>query len=221
MHTDSKALGRSLALALCGLLPGVSALGQVSEIYSHLDEVALSSMATPGGDGLLPTAIAEADIALTHARLAAGDSLNLTGMRRHAGHVVHALDPAVVGGVGPGLGFGVRRAALEAARQMELVTAADSLSENVARHALYVRTSLDDAARWSDEAVAVAQQIQTARSVAAALPLLRRLVSLCHAIRWGRDADRNGIVSWEEGEGGLAQAEYHMHSLRRGEGLAP
>lgn len=212
-------LGRALALACCGLLHGARAQAQASEIYTHLDRVAVSSSATPAGDGLLPTAIAEADIALQHARLAMEDSLSLTGMRRHAGHVMHALDPAVVSGAGPGLGFGVRQAALEGARHLELVGAADSLPENVARHTTYMIPSLADAARWSDEAVALGQDIQTARSVTAALPLVRRLVLLCHAIRWGRDADRNGIVGWQEGEGGLAQAEYHMRALRRGEGL--
>lgn len=194
--------------------------GQAPSAYSELNLVAVSYPDTPNGQGLLPTALAEADIALQHARLAVEDSLSLVQMRRHAGHAIHALDPAVVGGVGPGLGYGVRQSATEAAQHVEVAASADSLSENIAVHALAISTSLANAEQWSGQAVELAQEIQSARSVAAARPLVSRLVSLCHAIRWGRDADGDGIVGWTQGEGGLAQAEYHMNLLRRGEGLA-
>lgn len=205
---------------MLGLLPGAVVFGQAPDVYAQLDEVAVSYPDTPNGQGLLATALAEADIALQHARLGAEDSLTLVPMRRHANHAVHALDPAVVAGVGPGLGYGVRRAASEAGHIMETVTATDSLSQNVSVHALAIATSLANAVQWSDQAVELAQQIQRTSSVTTALPLVRRLESLCHAIRWGRDADGDDVVGWHQGEGGLAQAEYHMNALRRGEGLA-
>ena len=64
----------------------------------------------------------------------------------------------------------------------------------------------------------MAQAILSARSVAEARPLVDRLEALCEAVLWGRDVDRDGIVGWEEGEGGLAQAKYHMNLLRRARG---
>lgn len=188
---------------------------------------------TPTGQGLLPTALAEADIAIAHARLARADSLSLVGMRRHAAHVVHALDPSVVSGAGPGLGFGVSRGAREASRHIELATATDTLmmpsdtlaeaqfSENVAVHLPHISASLAGAARRTDQAIALAQRIQTASSLSNALPLADQLIDLCVGIRYGVDANRDGIVGWQESEGGLAQATYHMNLLRRGEGLSP
>lgn len=307
IQIDVTTLGRVLAVSVLAAIP-TETLAQAdlqaqtdlqanAEVHVYIGYVAEAFADTPIGQGLLPTAVAEADIALEHARLALEDSLSLVGMRRHAGHVVHALDPTVVGGVGPGLGYGVRRAAEEAARQIELAAAAnavaadaaaasdsvdanpadvdgpprvaadnaavdsapgaagagsatpgpvadpaaperlttdsaradsmatdrqtlDTRSENVARHAPHITSSLTNAVRWTGQAIELAQDIQTTPSVTAALPLVVRLFALCHAIRWGRDVDGDGIVGWRDGEGGLAQASYHLSSLRRGEGLA-
>lgn len=215
---DARLLRRALALPLFGLCVGASVQAQ-AEAYTHIGHAAESFAETPTGQGLLPTAMAEARIAEQHVELAVADSLTLVGMRRHAGHVIHALDPDVVQGVGPGLGFGVRRAALEAMRHVELAAAADSASESVTLHALHITTSLANVVQWVDEAVALAQQIQSTSSVAAAVPLVERLEGLCQAILWGRDGNGDGVVGWREGDGGVAQATYHMNLLRRAEGL--
>ncbi len=50
---------------------------------------------TPMGAGLLPTAIAAARIAATHAGLAARQPTNLEYMKTHAGHVLNAIDPTL------------------------------------------------------------------------------------------------------------------------------
>jgi len=42
--------------------------------------------------------------------------------------------------------------------------------------------------------------------------LLRQIVN-------GVDANEDGSVSWEEGEGDLAQAEHHVGFMLKGEGL--
>lgn len=190
-----------------------------SDVNTHLGHVAVAFGTTPGGMGLLPTAMSEAETAEQHARLAAADSVSLAVWRRHAGHVVYALDPALVSGVGPGLGYGVRQAASEAVGHIELVLATDSLSENVALRAPRILAALSNAVMWAEQAAALAQDLQAAPSVGAAEPLVERLEALCAALLWGRDANRDGIVGWEAGEGGLAQAENHMNLLRRAEGL--
>lgn len=211
-------LRRAPALACFATCIATSVAAQ-ADVRTHIGYAAESFAETPTGQGLLPTAMAEARIAEQHVELAVADSLTLVGMRRHAGHVIHALDPDVVAGAGPGLGFGVRRAALEALRHVELAAAADSASENVTLHALHITTSLANVVQWVDEAVTLAQQIQTAPSVAAAVPMVQRLESLCRAILWGRDGNGDGVVGWREGDGGVAQATYHMNLLRRAEGL--
>ena len=35
----------------------------------------------------------------------------------------------------------------------------------------------------------------------------------------GMDADGDGEITWQEGEGGLAQAAQHMQFMKEGEGL--
>ena len=186
---------------------------------THLGHVAVAFEGTPGGMGLLPTALSEAETAERHVRLAAADSVSLAVWRLHAGHVIAALDPALVSGSGPGLGYGVRRAASEAAAHMDLFLAADTLSESAAVHAPRILTALNSAVERTEEATALARDVQTAPSVGAARPLVERLEALCEAILWGRDANEDGVVGWEQGEGGLAQAKYHMNLLRRAEGL--
>jgi len=215
MHATT--LRRVLGLVLAGVVVGTAAEAQDSA-HAHIMHAADAFADTPGGLGLLPTAMAEAEVAAQHAELAMEDPLNLDAMRRHAGHVLHALDPAMSGG-GPGLGYGVMAAASGAARHVGLALLSELTSDNLGLHARHIATSLDNVVRWTEEAVPLARQIQSAPSAASAAPLVARLNTLCRAIVRGMDADRDGRVGWQEGEGGLAQATYHMNLLKRGEGL--
>ncbi len=188
-------------------------------MYTHVGHVSVAFGGAPTGMGLLPAALAEAETAERHARLAAADSVSLVVWRLHAGHVLHALDPALGSGAGPGLGYGVRQATRDAVEHIELILAVDSVTQNVALRIPRIHSALRSALQHADRAVALAEDILVAPSVQAARPLVRQLEAACEALLWGRDADRDGVVSWEEGEGGLAQAEYHMNLLRRAEGL--
>jgi len=175
-------------------------------------------MDTPAGLGLLETALVDAETAVQHADLAVGDSLSVDGMRRHAGHVLSALDPALAPG-GPGSGYGVKRAAAEATQHLELLLATDSIPENVSVHATYIAAALADVVEWTDEAISVAERLQLAPSRSEAASLASRLDQLCRAIRYGRDANGDRRVLWNRGESGLKQAIEHMNLLKRGEGL--
>ena len=210
-------LARALGPALAGLLVCTATQAQ-NPVHSHVGHATDAFDGTPGGQGLLPTALVEARVAAQHAALAAADPANLDGMRRHAGHVLHALDPTIVAG-GPGLGYGVRAAASAAAQHLELALSSEGVTENVELHAGHALASLANARRWTDQAVALAQRIQTAGRASDAASLVTQLDALCQSILYGRDTNRDGRVGWEEGEGGLAQASYHMKSLQRGEGL--
>ena len=50
-------------------------------------------------------------------------------------------------------------------------------------------------------------------------PLVERMNELAGQLREGVDANGDGQITWEEGEGGLAQAEQHMGFMQQGEGL--
>jgi hypothetical protein len=168
--------------------------------------------------GLLPTAIAEAEVALQHATLAGRDPASLDALQRHAGHVLHALDPDEAD-AGPGRDYGMIEAARRAAHYVELAMVSDGGGEALATHAVHVATAARSAASMGERAVEVAQEILAAEDAATAADLLEELTALCEGVVSGVDADGDGRVGWQEGEGGLTQASQHLDLLRRGEGL--
>lgn len=186
--------------------------------HTHIGHVSTGFPAAPDGAGLLATASAEAATAVQHARLAADDPTNLDAAKAHAGHVIHALDPAE-GSRGPGKGFGVKRAAEGVAQHIGMAGSAAGASQNVGTHAGHIAAAARGAVARTDAAVAVARQIQGAANYAEVEPLVLQLRTLTQQIAAGVDADGNGTIGFQEAEGGLAQAEQHLTLLRRAEGL--
>lgn len=191
-------------------------LAQASPAHTHMGHVADGFRGTPDEGGLLPTAVAEATVAAQHASLAANDPANLDAMKRHAGHVLNALDPTVVES-GPGAGYGVKAAATGAQRHIQLAAEAEGASDNVKTHSTHIATAAGNAVTWTDEAIEIAQNIQAATSAEAAAALIEDLVRVTTAIASGTDANGDGRVGWQEGEGGLAQAAQHMTLMKNGE----
>jgi hypothetical protein len=175
---------------------------------------------TPKGLGLLPTAMEEARIASIHAGFAARDPENLGAMKMHAGHVINAVDPTVVT-TGPGLGYGVKRAALGVASHIDLAAKVPNASPNVVMHANHVATSARNTVQRADALVALAQKIQAAASASEAASLVSQLVSLTNQLVMGEDADADGKITWKQSEGGLAQCEEHVTLLLAGEKAGP
>jgi hypothetical protein len=184
-------------------------------VGTHIGHVVNSFSDTPSGMGLLPTAFAEARTAAQHAGLA-GKAANLDGMKLHAGHVINAMDPTIVA-AGPGLGYGMKKAALGAANHMELAAKAAGASPNVIMHAQHIATAARNAADRADQIVALAQKVQAAATMAEAQALLSQIVSLCDQVLAGVDAKNTGRVSWETG--GLNQAQEHIDLMLKGENL--
>ena len=79
-----------MALAVVGF--ATDAAAQDSPAHAHMGHVADGFRGTPDGMGLLPAAIAEAEVAAMHAGLAARDLTSLDAMKRHTGHVQHAVE---------------------------------------------------------------------------------------------------------------------------------
>lgn len=184
------------------------------EAVAHLDHLTVAFPATPGGAGLLPTGLAEARVALEHARFAAGDSISLAAVTRNVAHVLHAIDPIEVGS-GNGLGYGVRRAAEETIRHAELAASVPNVPEGLRLHASYAVAAARSALLRADEAIDLARRIQRAGGGAAARPLVAELVEVVRAMGWGDDADDDGRIGYGEAEMGLAQARYHLMLVRR------
>lgn len=182
----------------------------------HIGHVANAWADAPMGAGLLPTAISEARIAATHASLAARQPTNLEYMKTHAGHVINAVDPAVVA-AGPGLGFGVKKAATLMVTHIELAATATGASTNVVTHAKHIAAAARNTISRADQVVALAQKVQRATSAAEAAPLVAQMATLAGQLMAGADANGDGRITWDAGEGGLQQADDHLQLMLKGE----
>lgn len=203
-----------------GLVLLVGAAVAAQQMNPHIGHVMDSFGNTPNQQGLLPTAMAEAKIAGQHAGLAAKAPDDLAAMQLHTGHVLHAVDPSVEAN-GPGQGYGVKRAAQGVAQHIGLAAKTEGASANIKTHSTHVTASAENVVAWCDEIVALGQKIKAATTAAAAAPMVAELNTLAQRLTTGVDANGDGQVSWQKGEGGLQQAQQHMELLRRGEGGRP
>jgi hypothetical protein len=214
------AIGMAALLAACaGGDQRMAGEAEPNMSHVHMGHVLTGWQDTPEQMGLLPTAQAEAEVAAQHAGFAASRPDDLDWMKLHAVHVVHAIDPSVEP-EGPGLGYGVHQAAQGVAQHVRFAADSEDASDNVKLHATHVETSAGNVVVWSQRIVELGRQVQTASSAAEAAPLVVEIETLAQAILAGTDANGDGTVSWEESEGGLAQAAQHMQFMQEGEGMA-
>lgn len=204
-----------LLLLLVGLSGTTAA--QQKESHLHMDHVLKSWRDTPEQKGLLPTAQAEAAIALEHMGFALSQPNDLANVKLHMTHVIHALDPEVIT-LGPGLGYGVKRAANGVVSHIRFSAGAGDASENVRLHAVHVSTSANNVVLWVNEAIRLAQGVADESDANAAISNAGKVQILLDRIVNGVDANNDGTVNWQEGEGGLAQAGQHMGFMVTGEG---
>lgn len=204
-------------LVLAGLVPAAATAQQASPAHAHMGHALDGFRDTPDSQGLLPAALAEAQVAVTHAGLAARDPGNLDAMKLHTRHVLHAVDASQID-AGPGAGYGVKKAASGAAQHIELAARAEGASDNVKTHATHIATSARNAVARADRIVELAKQVEAAASAAAAAPLVAEINTLAQQIVAGVDANGDGRIGWQEGEGGLETAATHGGLMKRGEG---
>ncbi len=181
-------------------------------VGTHLGHILVRFPTTPDKVGLLTIAQTEAKTAAQHAALAARTPTNLQAMQTHAGHVIHALDPAVVTS-GPGKGYGLKKAAAGVASHVELASGSDGASAGVKTHAEHVATSARSTMERADQIIALAERIRSAKDATEAAALVGQLASLCEQLETGADLDADGRVNWSGGEGGLQQVNAHLQLL--------
>lgn len=212
------------ALALAAILLLLAAPGARAQEggagHAHIGHILDAFPATPEGEGLLPTAEAEAATAIRHAELAAGDDSNLEWMQTHARHVLRAVDPSrVEGEEGPGLGFGVKPAAEAIAQHVGMAADTEGASGEIETHATHVVAAANSVSSRADEVAQVAQEILDAYDYSSAGSRVYELRRLARQLQTGVDADEDGQISWRAPEGGLAQVRRHMELMADAEGL--
>jgi len=191
----------------------VGLAGQGNMVQTHIGHVMDSFSGTPMSMGLLPTAMAEAKIAAQHAAFAA-KATTLPMIQTHAGHVINAIDAAAVE-KGPGLGYGLKKAAAGVAMHADLAGKAPEASAGVKMHAMHVNAAATNVAAMSDEVVAIAQKIRASTSMDEALKLAADMQKKAEALTTGADVNGDGTIGWDKPEGGLAQAQQHMELMKK------
>ena len=188
-----------------------------SAAHRHIGHVADMWRDTPDQVGLLVAAQMEAEVAAQHAGLAA-ESGDLAGIQRHIVHVLHAIDPTT-SERGPGKGYGLTRAASGAAQHIGLAAESEDASNAVKTHANHVGTSARNVVTWAEAIVEKAGMVASATDMESAKAMADEIAAMTQAILSGMDADGNGRVGWQEGEGGLEQAATHLRLMKEAEGL--
>jgi hypothetical protein len=211
----SRRIFDSVVVAVTGApLPGYAARAAVLPVPPgpagvHIGHVVNGFNETPTLQGLLPAAMAEARIAVQHAGLAGRQPTNLEYMKTHAGHVIHALNPAVIN-MGPGLGYGLTKAAAGVSTHIDLAAAAQGASPAVVMHAKHIATAARSVGERASAAVVIAQKVMSATTAAEAAALVSALTSAVEQLIAGVDLNGDGRITWEQGEGGLQQADEHI-----------
>jgi len=159
--------------------------------------------------GLLPAAIAEARIAIQHAGLAGRQPTNLEYMKTHAGHVINALDPTIVK-MGPGQQYGVKKAADGVASHIELAAKAEGATPSITVHATHIAMAARNTIARADQVIEIAQKIMASSSATEAAALVAEMTSKAGELIAGADANADGRITWEKGEGGLQAADEHV-----------
>ncbi len=213
----TKPIATAIFLGTLALSGATTAQAQ-NMAHAHIGHVTEGWGDTPEGKGLLPTAIAEAEIALFHAGLAADQPDNLDWMKTHSLHVLHAVDSSAIA-AGPGLGYGVRHAAEGVVTHIGFAAAADEATENVELHAVHVSASARNTVVRVAAIVDVIDDIQAASDAADAAAHVTEMQALVSQLLDGNDTNGDGAVTWHENEGGLREVEKHMGLMRAGEGL--
>ncbi len=188
--------------------------------HAHIGHVASGWTDTPKGMGLLPTALTEAKIAAYHAEVALKKPADLAWLKAHTWHAVHAVDPKAAPKGGPGLGYGVRKAAIGTAYHIRVAGKSKDSTANIRLHAEHVAVSAGNSMARIDAIVAAAKKIQASRSAGEALPLVRKIALWSKQLTAGSDANGDTKITWVKGEGGLKHAKAHLGYMMQGENIA-
>lgn len=217
MHTRRMA-AVALTLAVCAAVSPALEGQQRNQALIHFGHVATGFDAAPGRHGLVVTAAREVNTAMLHANVAAGHPADLAAMQVNVRHVLHALDPSQQS-QGPGLGFGVSRAADAVATHIELAAKAAGASETMRTRGANVATAARALKARAAAMAELGRRVLAAASAAEAAPLVQQLRTLALQLDTGADADNSGRIDLNEVEPGMNQLEAQVYAIFEGEKL--
>jgi internalin A len=235
----SRAFGAAVAAVLLGAAALVAQQpAPANPAQVHIGHVMSSWSDTPGKVGLLPAALADAQTAEEQAHKTDLEG-RINDFILYSGYTLNALEPTpenkaliqqaytrLPTGADPrlkveipGSGYGLKKAVAGALQHVQLAAKAEGASDNVKTHAAHVSASLENVVQWTDRAIEACKKILVAKNVAEGQPLVTELEELTVHINEGFDANKDGQIGYQTGEGGLAQAVAHMRLMMKGEGM--
>jgi hypothetical protein len=208
------AVGAQAGSASAQAAPASTAQATTTPAQVHLGHLTQRFVTVPNNQGLVTVAVADAKVAIQHAGLGAQNPNDLAAMKLHAQHIINALDPRRVA-QGPGSGFGVYGAADQIARHAELAGRAQGSNQQMTTHSTHVAASARNTRRRADQIVALAQTVDQVDNPQDAAKLYVDIKRLADQLLTGVDANGDGQVGWQEGEGGLNIVEQHVGFMRQ------
>lgn len=176
-----------------------------------------TSASLPEADGkpayegsLLDGALAEAQIASTHAGLAAGAN-NLGGLQTHAEHTINILNGTTVDyngngrGENPGRGYGLEYFLSEIESRLDQAAQEEGVGPVMQGQMELIRVCITNARQWKDEIIGLEQQFLTAPDLESVAAQRAQSTVFARALIDGTDLNGNGTVDPFEGECGLSQ----------------
>ena len=218
-------IGSKVGIALtvvvpCGLFVtiGAACAQPTNQSLAHFSHVATGFDGAPSGRGLTVTAAMEVNTAMMYANFAAGRTTDLEAMKTNARNVLHALMPQE-GAQGPGLGFGVKRAAEAVATHIEMAVKAPGASETMKKLGPNVAMAARAVAARAQSMTDLAGRVLAASTAAEAAPLVEQLRGMALELDTGKDANGSGRVELDATEPGMNQLEAQVYSIFEGEKL--
>jgi len=211
-----KHIARIAFFAALATVAGVAMAGNMS--LTHVQHVNKSWADTPQQKGFMETAIGEAKIAALHAGFAAKKPDDLAWMKMHNTHVINAIDPSKEP-KGPGMGYGVIKASKGVIKHINLAAGSKDASDYLKMHSVHVATSAENAVKRSEEVLKLSEILQKTNSAKEAARLSKEIVVLTQAILNGTDANGDGKITWQAGEGGLLESQKHLGFIVKHAGL--
>ena len=169
--------------------------GAFAQSHDHMGHVMDSFGDTPGKVGLLTILEQEAKTAADHA------GYGKSNPSAHMAHVRNALDPSMEKS-GPGKGYGVIKAAEALIAHMDMARKAADANDSLKTHSEHAITSAKNVAGWAKQAMEKSKDVSTKS--------MEEIIQLTQWILNGRDANGDGKISWQEGEGGIVQIKQHL-----------
>ena len=191
---------------------------QTGEALTHFNHVATGFTGAPGGKGLVVTTAIEVNTAMMYANFAAGNPTSLDAMKSNVRNVLHALAPEP-GAKGPGLGFGVKRAAEAVVTHIELAVKSPGASETLRKLGPAVAQAGRAVAARAQEMTDLGKRVLAAQTATQAAPLVEQLRALALQLDLGRDANGNGQIEVNAVEPGMNQLEAQVYSIFEGDRL--